>query len=709
MAVGCGILPTLKPYFEVSDTLPRSLQRHPRLDAWIQLLPDGRVRAMTGKIELGQGITTVIKQIAAEELNLPPDMIDVIMAHTGVTPNEGYTAGSGSVKGSAMAMRYAAAAAREKITSMAASKYKTGEDDIHLKDGFILIDGLAKKIPYSDVWDEASWQEEINRIPVLKNKSDYLYVGKNIPLEQSTKIIKGDPYFIHDLQFPNMLYARVIRPPSADALVDRDLLNKLLEAANELEWMVDGNFIAAVGKDTFTVINDSRSIERKLKWLEKDFVSTTGLKSVLPSLSDDQKEVKSTETENANKNKPVTAEGSFYKPYIMHGSIGPTAAIASYNEGRLNVWTHSQGVYPLRSALSSLLDMPIDHIHVIGVPGPGCFGHNCSDDAAADAAIIALRYPGKHIKVQWTREDENRWEALGCAMRMDVKASCDQAGMLNSWDTEVWTDSHSTRPNQDAGTLLPARTTASPTKLQGRGYLGGGYRNADPYYQVPQQSISAHYYQGPLRVSSLRSLGAYANIFAIESIMDDLASQLQMDPVDFRIQNLADDRARNVLTELREMTTSQKNQNEGLGFSFSRYKNNDAYCAVSAKVQINSRGEVELKNLWAVIDAGEVINPNGLEAQTEGAMLQAASWTLLEEVKAEDGKVKTLNFTSYPMLKMKATPQVEVKIIDRPDLPPHGGGEAATPPTPAAITNAIFDACGQRIYDLPVVDQLKGR
>jgi len=326
-----------------------------------------------------------------------------------------------------------------------------------------------------------------------------------------------------------------------------------------------------------------------------------------------------------------------------------------------------------------------------------------ADDAAADAALLALEMPGRHIRVRWTRQDENRWEPYGSAMIMDLEAGLED-GKIAFWRSGIWSDSHSTRPNQDAGTVLAARHLETPMEMKSRGYLGGGHRNADPYYDIPNLQINAHFFHGPLRVSSLRSLGAYANIFAIESMMDELADIAGKDSLEFRIEHLSDPRAVAIVEQLRELTQNHSLKNgEGIGYAFSRYKNHDAYCAVAAKVSVDaSSSEVKLLKCWATVDVGEVINPDGLKNQIEGGIVQAASWTLKESVMFNEHKITSLDWVSYPILTISETPDIEVFIIDRPDEAVLGGGEVAVPPTGAAITNAIYRACGKRVYELPV-------
>jgi CO/xanthine dehydrogenase Mo-binding subunit len=263
------------------------------------------------------------------------------------------------------------------------------------------------------------------------------------------------------------------------------------------------------------------------------------------------------------------------------------------------------------------------------------------------------------------------------------------------------------RPNNDAGTVLAARYLETPFAMKSRGYLAGGHRNADPYYNIPNIKLNAYYYDGPLRVSSLRSLGAFTNIFAVESMMDELAQKAGKDPLQFRLDHLDDERAIAVINKVKQLTSSQQPAtDEGIGYAFMRYKNADAYAATAARVAVDgNNGNVRLIKMWAAIDVGEVINLDGIINQTEGGMIQAASWTLKEQVTFSTKEVTSTDWQKYPILRYSEIPEVEVAIIDRPDEPPFGGGEVPMPPSAAAIGNAVYKACGRRVYDLPITPQ----
>lgn len=686
--------------------LPGSLRRFPQINAWVEILEDGGVRIFSGKVELGQGIRIAIKQVAAEELMQELDDIEIVLAETGRTPDEGYTAGSGSIQNSAMAVRYAAAAAREKLLDLASQQMKLPKEHLKVVKGAVAAKAGNTQIGFYDLLHGHQIEEKVSLPVDLVAKADYRYVGKPIRREDLGHIVTGQPWFIQDMSFPGMLHARALRPPSYDAeLESLDEAGFQQGFSGEVQLVRKGRFVGLIAPELWVLESAMKVLPTYCRWsAPASLPGKEHLYDHIQSIASAPEVVAEKDWEAGERQLTSSLEATFYKPYTMHASLGPACAVALYTGEVLHIWTHSQGVYPLREALATMLGMAADKLHLISMPGAGCFGHTVADDAAADAALFALAQPGKQVRVQWTREDENAWEPYGSAMIMHLRAGLDDRGRIDFWQGAVWTDSHSTRPNRQAGTVLAARHLEPPQALTSRGYLGGGYRNAEPYYDIPHQQINAHYFDGPLRVSSLRSLGAYANIFAMESFMDQLAAAAGQDPVEFRLAHLRDPRAREVLQQLKALTLKvPAAPHEGLGYAFCRYKNNAAYCAVAAQVWVDPQSKaVRLRKLWATIDVGEVIHPDGLRNQTEGGMVQAASWTLKEAVAFDEQGITSKNWGTYPVLRMDECPELEVHLIDRPEEAVMGGGEASVPPTGAAIANAVFRACGQRIYELPI-------
>lgn len=700
---GMACRPTVAEQAVVTE-LPGGLRNAPRINAWLEVLADGRVRIYSGKVELGQGIRIAIKQVAAEELSMDLGQVEVVLAETGRTPNEGYTAGSGSIVNSAMSVRYAAAAAREHLLALAATQLALPVAQLTCQQGKITDRTGKQSLRFNDLLAGQQIEQEVTLPVPLKRKAEYQYVGKTVSREDLGAMVQGEPIFIQDLRFPEMIYGRVMRPYNYSSKlvgIDESGLKKAVPGV--LKTVVNGRFCGLIATSAYAA-------ERALQWWQKNSEWTKP--DIFPAqvaLAQHLKEIASApeivhEKGQMSEPSPSRLQASYFKPYTLHASMGPACAVAYYDGTVLHLWSHSQGIYPLREAIKSMLGLATEQVHIISVPGAGAFGHTVADDATADAALLAMAYPNRHIQVQWSREDENTWEPCGSAMLMEVAATLDSQGRINEWQSDIWTDSHSTRPNQEAGTVLAARHLDPPMPLQSRGYLKGGSRNGDPYYDIPNQQIRAHFFDGPIRVSSLRSLGAFANIFAIECCMDELAEKAGKEPLAFRLAHLSDERARAVLQQVQRMTRNQKlAPGEGIGYAFCRYKNNTSYCAMAAQVSVSPNQSIpQLQKMWAAVDVGEVINPDGIRSQVEGAMVQGASWTLTEAVTFDEQQITSRDWASYPIFRLQDTPAIEVAVLDRPDQPAMGGGEVGTPPVAAAIVNAIYAACGKRVYALPV-------
>jgi nicotinate dehydrogenase subunit B len=697
-------------YPSVAQELSPGVMEYSGIDAWLQVLANGSIRVLTGKMELGQGISIAVAQVAAEELDMEMSRVEVGLAETGCTPNEAYTAGSGSIKNSAMSIRNAAAAARQRLLELAAQKMNVPATELTMAHGTIRLKNGTRTLTFADVLEGKQLTDEIHLPVTLKAKDSYRFVGKPIPREDIGRMVAAVPVYVQDLRFPGMVHARVVRPPAYGARLLHFDEQAIKEKVPDLIKVVaNGSFLAVIAADEYHAIQAQQLLRENARWSDGPplpKVSGQQLAAYLQTLP--------VQTQRVTEKGSLTAlagnaaiKARYFKPYIMHGAIGPSCAVALYDKDRLDVWTHSQGVYPLQATLAQMLQLPAENIHVKGVPGSGCYGHNGADDAAADAALVAVACPGKHVRLQWMREDEHSWEPYGSAMVMEVEALLDSSGKISHWKYALWSDTHGTRPGGNAENLLPARYLEKPFGRRPSGFSGGAYRNATPYYSIPNQQVETHFFEGPLRVSSLRSLGAYGNLFAIESFIDELAGSAGKDPFEFRLLNLEDERAKDVIRKLQSMTKGQSVSQTGMGIAFCRYENTEAYCAVAARVAVNPKnGEVQVQKMWAVIDAGEVINPDGIKNQIEGGMIQSASWTLQEEVRFDEKHITSRHWGSYPIFRFSQVPEVEVAVLDRPAEKPFGAGEAAQGPAAAAIANAVYHACGKRVRYLPVKSSL---
>ncbi|HEX7054272.1 MAG TPA: molybdopterin cofactor-binding domain-containing protein [Burkholderiales bacterium] len=711
LAAGGGLVLafTLWPRLSAAQAqkLPGSLKRAPSLDSWIRIDDKGNATVYTGKVELGQGIKTALILVAAEELALDPQRITLITADTARTPDERYTAGSHSMQDSGTAIRHAAAQVRTILVALAAERLGVSADALAVENGTVRAKG-GGSIGYGELVAGRSLNvEAAPGVPLIPPR-EHRWVGKPFPRVDIPAKVTGGAAYVQDLRFEGMVHGRVVRPPSPGAQLRSLDASQVERMPGVLKVVRDGRFLGVIAEREWQAIQAMRALAAAARWDERPTLpAPQKLHDTLVSLSS-QREViadRSSRGEGATR-----LEAAYRRSYQMHASIGPSCAIARSAQGRTTVWTHSQGVYPLRDALAEMLGAAKENVHCIHVEGAGCYGHNAADDVAADAALLGRALPGRAVRVQWMREDEHAWEPFGPAMLSRASASLDASGRIADWRFEVWSNTHSTRPGR-AGNLLAATHLARPFAPPPPKALpqpeGGGDRNAIPLYELPGVHVVHHFIpEMPLRVSALRALGAYANVFALESFMDELAAAARADPVEFRLQYLRDERARAVVRLAADKfgwAGYERRRRRGRGFAFARYKNLAGYMALAVEVEVaRDTGFVRLVRAVAAADSGEAVSPDGIRNQIEGGIVQAASWTLREEVTFDRTRITSRDWAGYPILRFPEIPaSVEVHVVDRPGSPFLGTGEIAQGPTAAAIGNALADATGVRVRDLP--------
>ena len=696
--------------------LPGSLAKTPLLDSWIRIDADGSITVFTGKAELGQGIKTALMQVAAEELDVPVGSLTLVTADTARTPDEAYTAGSHSLQDSGTAILHAAAQVRGLLIAEAARRLDLPEAQLRTEAGAVVArDG--RRIGYGGLVSNEMLHAQAQPQSPLKQPAAFKLIGKPVRRVDLPAKVTGAPAYVQDLRLPDMVHARVVRPPSYGArLVAVDA--REVEAMEGVVKVVrGGSFLAVAAEREFQAIKAMRALAAAARWDETARLPDQhALGAALTGLPAEEMVI--LDQRAATTHGATTLEATYTRPYLLHGSIGPSCAVARFDDRQLTVWTHTQGVYPDRRAIAEMLGMATERVRCIQVEGSGCYGHNGADDAAADAALVARAIPGRPVRVQWMRDQEHGWEPYGPAMVTKVRGALDGNGRIVDWDYDVWSNTHSTRPG-GAGALLAARYLAQPFAAPPPVPIpmpeGGGDRNAIPLYRLPSARVAYHFIPAmPLRVSALRALGGYMNVFSIESFMDELAAAASADPVAFRLAHLEDPRARDVVTMAADRfgwsTWARPTPGAGRGFAFARYKNLAAYCAVAVEVDVApDSGEARLARAVAAVDSGQTVNPDGLRNQIEGAILQSTSWTLHEQVTFDRNRITSLDWSTYPILRFDAVPQsVEVHIIDRPGLPFLGSGEAAHGPTAAALANAIANATGHRFRELPLTrDRIK--
>ena len=512
-----------------------------------------------------------------------------------------------------------------------------------------------------------------------------------------------------------MTHGRVVRPPRPGAKLDSFDESKARSLPGVIAIVRDGSFLGVVAEREEQAIKARTAVAGTARWSGgSEMPDPAKLYEHLVSLPTQDSVV--SEKQATVPASARTLEAIYTKPYIAHASIGPSCALAELKDGRLTVWSHTQGVFPLRRDLAKALKMDQSAIRCIHAEGSGCYGHNGHDDVVLDAALLARAVNGRPVRLQWMRDDEFAWEPYGAAMVMRAKATLGADSRIVEWNYEVWSNTHAMRPGEREGTNLVASwylaepQSASPPRVIPQP-TGGGDRNAVPLYEFPNQRIVSHFIPTmPLRVSSLRTLGGYANVFALESFMDELAELAGADAVAFRLAHLKDSRARAVIEAAAKNAGWKPGEKgdgtRGRGIGFAKYKNLATYVAVVAEVEIDREsGTIQVPRLYAAADAGLIINPDGLISQIEGGITQSASWTLHEEVKFDRNGIRSRDWSSYPILTMMEAPTVEVELINRPSERSLGAGEASQGPAVAAIANAFAHATGKRLRDLPFVSE----
>jgi len=702
-------MPAHAQEIDAPASLPGDLDRYPFLDSWIRVDTAGKITVFTGKAELGQGLKTALVQVAADELGVSPTAIELVTADTASTPDEGVTAGSHSMQNSGMAILNAAANVRVLLTQAAAWHFATSIEQVELQDG-IAYGPDGHRTGYGDLAGALSLHV-MAKPNVPRRNTGRRLIGENVPRVDIPAKVTGGSAYVQDIRAPNMLHARVVRGPSDGTQlkqVDIDAAAKM----PGIERMVhEGRFLAVLAAREWHAIKAQRHLQAA-GWERRGApLPSTDLRDVIRGLPARDIPVFDYPGPPAPPDARIV-KARYSRPFLMHGSIGPSCAVALWENDGLIVWTHSQGVSPLRKSLAELLRVPLEKVRCIHVEGSGCYGHNGADDVAADAALAARAMPGRPVRLQWSREQEHGWEPLGPAMVVELQGAVGNDGRIVGWRHDVWSNAHNGRPIS-AGGLLAGAELEPPFAPQVPRPIpmpeGGGDRNANPIYALPNARGTYHFIeQAPVRVSALRSLGAHMNVFAIESFMDELAEAAGVDPVDLRLVHLQDDRARKVVeTAANRFGWKRRMRGQphrGRGFGFARYKNLGAYCAVAVEIEVEpDSGAVDVRRAVAAVDSGEAVNPDGIRNQIEGAIIQSMSWTLFESATFDATHRTSFDWSAYPILRFPAVPaEIEVHVIDRPGEPFLGTGEAGQGPAAAALANAIADAIGRRLRDMPL-------
>ena len=696
---------------EGKPRLPGDLQTNRKLSAWLRVNANQTVTLLIGKVELGQGILTAVTQICADELDVNFDRIQVISGDTALVPNEGVTAGSFSMPYCATAVQYASAEVRSILLERAAEKLKQPVATLAVKDGTVLA-ANGSSVTYWDLILGTTLDREATASVKPKSSDQHRYIGQPIHRVDLTGKMLGDAKFLQEHRPAGMLFGHIVRPPTYAAKLQSVSIPHVQRMPGVVKVVRNGSFLGVIAQREEQALAAANALSASAKWhVEKKLPTHEGIFDWLRN-THPNRIIETKLQPRAGGEAPVqTLEATYYRPYHMHASIGTSAAIATMEaDGVMLIQTHSQSVFETGIAIAKMLGLEPSKVRCQHMQGAGCYGHNMADDAAADVALLAITVPGQPVRLQYTREQEHKWEPYGSAMVIQTQAGVDANGNVLDWDLQIWSTPHGTRPSGEPGNLLSARyldkpfTQPLPTNGGPPNYAAD--RNGIALYDFAGHKVLTHFITDmPVRVSSTRGLGAYANVFAIESFMDELASTAKVDPITYRLRFLKDPRARDVLQKAADQfgwNSWKKTPNRGKGIGFARYKNIAGYCAVALEVEVNPRnGHIRVLRAVAAADTGHIVNPDGVSNQIEGGLIQSLSWSLKEEVKFDDTQILSTDWNSYPILTFSEIPPVEVALINRPGAPFLGTGEASQGPTSAALANAVFDATGTRFRRLP--------
>jgi CO/xanthine dehydrogenase Mo-binding subunit len=678
------------------------------LARWLDFSRAGEVTIRTGKVEYGQGIWTALAQVAAEELQVALARVRVAPVSTSSSPDEGVTAGSRSVQDSGSALRQACAQARDLLLTAAASKLGVSDAALAVADGQVRTAEGPTGLSYWTLAQPGMLDRPAD-VPVpSRPPGRWSVAGRSAPRLDIPDKVTGRPRFLHDLILPGMAYGRVVRPPARVA----DLTGLAdLGLGRETVLVRDGSFLGVVAPTDRAALRAARRVARAARWRTNpslpDARDLRGFMLAAPSEAQMVIDQPAGDVAGAP-TRTLTAE--FTRPFLAHASVAPSCAIARWDGESVTVWSHSQGIFLLRAAIAAGLGLEAGQVTVHYAEGAGVYGQNGADDVAMDAVLLARAVPGRAVRVQWTREDEMCWSPLGSAMLARLSASLDGAGRIVTWRQDVWSNGFMGRPTMGGDPRLLALTHLAGGRpmppapdLQPANWMGAS-RNSVPGYDIPGLHVTRHrLLDMPIRTSSLRSLGAHLNVFAIESFMDELAAAAGADPVRFRLAHLTDPRARQVLTQAAAMAGwDARGHRDGVGYGagVARYSGNAGYCAAVAEVEADT--DIRVRRLWLAVDVGRVINPDGVINQVEGGAVQSASWTLREQVRFDREGVTSAGWDSYPILRFTETPEVVVRVMNAPGEAEVGAGEVAQGPVAGAIGNAVADAVGVRVRDLPL-------
>ena len=708
-----------------------------RLDSWIAIGADGKVTAYTGKCELGQGLYTAQKQLIVEELGVPFDRVKLIQCDTAFTPDQGTTSGAQShpTNFNQKNLALAGATAREALLQRASTRLGVSVDGLAVKDGVIRAKAdPSKSVRYAELVGDRTFGIPLNPGAKRKHPSEWSILGKPVPRVEVPAMVAGQFEFVHNVRVPGMLHGQVVRPAAVGAtLVSIDEAS-VRDVPGIVKVVVKNNFVGVVAEKPWQALQAANKL--KVSWtpgtglpLQRDFYKN--LRSQKPTRDTFLVNSKDVDEKLAGAARVVKA--TYLYPYQMHGSVGSSCAVGDVKDGKATIWSATQAVHPLKNSMAMVLGLAPENVRIIFRMGSGCYGINGADTVSYDAALLSQAV-GKPVRVQLTRKDEMAWENYGFAFVIDQSAGLDARGAIVTWDHESWAPTLGGRPGpNNPGNVITgflagfqpaafaARTPApDPTEFSNgsnavpsyvTGCVGGRCEGTGA---VTSQRVLTHNVKSLFWTGPLRSPARLQNTFAHESFMDEIATLVQADPVDYRLRHLRDARLIEVVKSVAKAANWETRPSPrpgigrtgiaaGRGVSCVLYEGDNGYCAMVAEVEVNQdTGEITVMRLVIASDCGPISNPDGLRNQLEGGALHGVSRTLLEEVTWDEQKVASIDWSTYPVLSLGANvPKIETVLINRSDGSTMGAGETATTVAAAAIANAVFDATGARVRQVP--------
>ena len=702
-----------------------SIKLYRKISNWFNFDKNNVLQVYSGKIDIGQHISSTLALISSKITGINYDQVEIIKLNTDISPNEGKTASSLSVPDSGSAIKAASFTLRKSFLKYSLQTLKVDVDEIIFDNGIIKDINSNRSVSYWDFANTKEFNELIIPEEFDENEIKKFNYKNNQKIETKTihDIVSGKYSYVHDLKFPKMLHARIIRPPnyySKFVKIINEIEDKLIEL--DIKLIVKGSFLAILSPDEFLVVKYLEIIKQNIVWEELRDLSNNNIYKSLKENDRDTLLVKSGGQAFYEaipiikdfKDKSCTTLTSEYKKgYLMHGPIGPSAACSIFSNNKFTIYSHSQALYDLKLSCSEYFGVNPENVTLKFIPGSGCYGHNGADDVAFEAGLLSKEFPDTHVLLKWTRQDEHCWEPYGSASLNKLTGVINDKGKIIYWSNEVFSDTYMTRPSNTeldnfiSYNLVNNHFIKRKSTPKTNAHMGI-HRNLDPLYDFGETRLIKNLVHDlPLRTSALRTLGAFSNVVALECFINEIAKTKNIDPFEIRINHLSDERAIGVIKNLRDQMTKEI-QKEGLhrGIGFSRYKNSAAFCAVGVELKVNDDLEIKLINAWISVDAGEVAYEDGIKAQVEGGFIQAASWSLYEEVKFDTKEIISIDWDTYQIIGFDNIPNIKTDVLDKEGLPYLGVGEVVAGPTGAAISNAISDALGQTIKTMPFTKEI---